>query len=91
MKSTIDDQINKPGSSTIVIPPAPEGYPLSTHYQVLVNGQACPVFDTRVFFELNNPNRVVSFAQFDFTGTVEVEVILSHRPAYARIRPTASG
>jgi hypothetical protein len=80
-----------PPPGTLVIPPPTPGYPLSARYGVLANGEACPVYDTRVFFELNNPNRVVSFAQFDFTGEVEVEVVLPHPFERVRIRPTARG
>ena len=53
----------------IVIPPVTEGFPESVQYRLYVNGHACPVYDTRVFFELNNQNRLVSFAQFDFYST----------------------
>jgi hypothetical protein len=74
-----------------VLYPAPEGYPTSSRYQVFVNGRPCVVYDTRVFLELNNPNRVVSFAHFDFTGEVEVEVVAPVPVSSVRIRPTARG
>jgi hypothetical protein len=76
-----------PGSP--VIPPAAPGYPQSNRYIVSVNGQHCPVYDTRVFLELNTPNRVVSFAQFDFTGTVDIEVEAPDPLTSLRVRPTA--
>jgi hypothetical protein len=58
---------------------------------VRVNGRPCPVIDTRVFFELNTPDRVVSFAQFDFTGSARVEVAVSREVKSARIRPASLG
>lgn len=76
-----------PLRAAVVIPPAPPGYPNSQAYQVFVNGRACPVFDTRVFFELNNPDRVVAWSQFDFTGKVDVEVVASRQIESVRIRP----
>ena len=75
----------------LMIPPATPGYPLSARYRVFVNGQPCPVYDTRVFLELNNPDRIVSFAQFDFTGAVEVEVEAPETVSSLRIRPTSRG
>ncbi len=74
-----------------IIPPATQGYPISEQYQVLVNGRACPVYDTRVFFQLNNPDRLVSFTQFDFRDTVTVEVIVPRQVRSVRIRPTSAG
>ncbi len=73
----------------IVIPPVTEGFSESVQYRLYVNGHACPVYDTRVFFELNNQNRLVSFAQFDFCIPVRV-VVESLRPVTSvRIRPAA--
>ena len=78
-------------AAKVAVPPVPSGYPPSTNYQVRVNGRPCPVFDTRVFFELNNPDRVVAWSQFDFTGRVDVEVIVPRKIDSARIRPTSLG
>ena len=75
----------------VVIPPAPPGYPTSMNYEVRVNGRPCPVFDTRVFFELNNPNRVVSWSQFDFSGKVDIEVVVPRKVDSVRLRPTSLG
>jgi hypothetical protein len=86
MTSTTPVRCEKSG--TLIIPPATPGYPLSTRYGVSVNGQRCPVYDTRVFLELNNPNRIVSFAQFDFTGTVEIEIEAPGPVTSLRVRPT---
>jgi hypothetical protein len=72
-----------------VLYPAPPGYPLSSRYQVMVDGRPNPVYDTRVFFELNNSNRVVSFSYFDFTGKAAVEVVASGPISSVRIRPSA--
>ncbi len=73
----------------LLIPPATEGCPQSIQYRMTVNGLPCPTYDTRVFFELNNQNRVVSFAYFDFTSPVRV-VVESMRPVNSvRIRPTS--
>ena len=55
---TEKNEINTPD---LVLPPQTEGYPQSAQYRVYVNGYRCPVYDTRVFFELNNQNRTVSF------------------------------
>lgn len=77
--------------ATHIIPPAIPDYPQSAQYRVFVNGQPCPVYDARVFFELNNPNRVVAYAYFDFTGTVEVELVVPHAVTSVRVRPTARG
>lgn len=81
----------QPTFASIVIPPATPGYPLSNQYQVFVNGQPCPVYDARVFFELNNPNRVVSYAHFDFTGAAVVEIVVPCAIECVRIRPTVQG
>jgi hypothetical protein len=78
-------------SASVRIPPAPSGYPLSARYEVRVNGRPCPVFDTRVFFELNTPDRIVSFAQFDCTGAVKIEVVVPREVKTARIRPASLG
>lgn len=77
--------------AAFLIPPAPPGYPTSINYGVRINGQPCPVFDTRVFLELNNPNRVVSWSQFDFTGKVDVEVVVPRKVDSVRLRPTHLG
>ena len=77
--------------TTLVIPPAISAYPQSAQYQVFVNGQPCPVYDTRVFFELNNPDRVVAYTHFDFTGAAVVDVVVPRPVTSARIRPTARG
>lgn len=77
--------------ATVVIPPAPAAYPTNSAYQVLVNGHACPVLDTRVFFELKNPDRVVAWSQFDFTGKVNVEVVTKQKIQSVRIRPFSAG
>ena len=78
-------------ASTLVIPPAIPNYPQSVQYQVFVNGQPCPVYDARVFFELNNPDRVVAYTAFDFRGTVDVEIVVPRQVASVRVRPTARG
>lgn len=79
---------NEPAARPKVPLPTP-GYPLSSRYSVYVDDQASPVYDTRVFFELNHPDRVVSFTQFDFTGVVEVSMHVPHPFEKVRIRPAA--
>ena len=83
---TETNEINTPD---LVLPPQTEGYPQSAQYRVYVNGYRCPVYDTRVFFELNNQNRTVSFANFDFTRPVRVVVESLRQVKSVRIRPTS--
>ena len=64
----------------VTLYPAPKNYPSSRQYRVFVNGQESFTYDTRVFFELNSPDRVVSFTQFDFQGQVDIEVSHLHCP-----------
>ena len=83
-------QTSRDSASTLIIPPAIPDYQQSTQYQVLVNGQSCPVYDARVFFELNNPDRVVAipFRLHRHSGSRD------HRTApitSVRVRPTARG
>jgi len=80
-----------PLCAAVKVPPTPTGYPVSQAYQVLVNGRECPVFDKRVFLELNNPDRVVGWSQFDFTGKANIEVLVNHRVESVRIRPASAG
>ena len=47
--------------------------------------------EVRVFFELNNQDRMVGYSSFDFTGTVDIEVIVSQPITSVRVRPTARG
>lgn len=74
-----------------IIPPLPPGYPTSTNYAVFVNGREVPVFDARIFYQLQNPNRVVAWTQFDFAGHAAVEVVVPRKIDSVRIRPTAAG
>ena len=75
----------------IMIPPTIKGVPESTPYRVYVNGHPCPVYDTRVFFELNNQYLVVSFTNFDFATSVRVVVESQKKLESVRIRPTSRG
>ena len=56
---------------------APEGFASDRYYQVRVNGVEVPVFDTPI----------ASYAVFDFTGEVTVEVNTSFDVRWVDIRP----
>lgn len=80
---------NKPDiqQMSVHIPPIVNERPQSNLYRVYINGHPCPVYDTPIFFELNNQSRMVSYSHFDFTGSVRV-VVESMRPVKSvRIRP----
>ena len=77
---------NQHGIVTIFPPPgeiAPSG-----NFQVFVNDQSIFVYETRVFFELNNPSRTSSFVQFDMQGKVKIEVVSSQKIKSVRLRPS---
>lgn len=68
--------------------PAPVGLKTSKNYQVFINKQPAFVYDARVYFELNNPNRIASFVQFDMNGKVEIEIQPNKKIESVRIRPS---
>ena len=74
--------------SNVTIYQSPGNWPASKNYKVIVNKQPVFVYDTRVFFELNTPDRVVSFVQFDISGKVEVEIVPTQKIESIRIRPS---
>lgn len=74
--------------SEVVLYPAPEGIESSSFFQVSINKQTAFVYQTRVFFELNNPNRTASFVQFDLSGKVQVEITPTVEIKSVRIRPS---
>gem|GEM_PF-195880 len=77
--------------SKVVIYPNPGELAPSKQYQVFANGHEVFVYDVPVFLELNNQNRVVSFAQFDFTGKVNIEIAVKKKIESVRIRPDSYG
>jgi hypothetical protein len=77
---------NQHGNVTIF--PAPGEISPSGNFQVFVNNQSVFVYETRVFFELNNPNRTSSFVQFDMQGKVKIEVASSQKIESVRLRPS---
>ncbi|HAQ17644.1 MAG TPA: hypothetical protein DCR40_00220 [Prolixibacteraceae bacterium] len=60
---------------------APEGFASNKYYQVKVNGTPVPVFDTPV----------ASYAVFDFSGEVSVEVNTMYNVRWVDIRPLRTG
>ena len=67
---------------------APDGIDSSKSFQVTINNQAAFVYQTRVFFELNNPNRTSSFVQFDLKGKANIEITPTVEIQKVRIRPS---
>jgi hypothetical protein len=60
---------------------APDGFASDKYYQVKVNGTTVPVFDTPI----------ASYAVFDFTGEVNVEVNTMYDVRWVDIRPLRTG
>ncbi len=60
---------------------APEGFASDKYYQVKVNGITVPVYDTPI----------ASYAVFDFTGEVNVEVNTMYDVRWVDIRPLRTG
>ena len=60
---------------------APEGFASDKYYQVKVNGMPVPVFDTPI----------ASYAVFDFTGEVNIEVNTMYDVRWVDIRPMRTG
>jgi hypothetical protein len=63
--------------SQIVTWQGPEGFASEKYYQVKVNGQTIPVYDTPI----------ASYAAFDFTGKVTVEITTIFDVRWVDIRP----
>ncbi|MDF1515170.1 MAG: glycosyl hydrolase family 28 protein [Anaerolineae bacterium] len=76
-------------SDSTTIPPFNGVMPQSNLYRVYINGHPCPVYDTPIFFELNNQDRKVAFSHFDFTEPVRVVVESLREVDTVRIRPTS--
>jgi hypothetical protein len=80
---------------------APEGEPLSTDYEVRVNGQPVPVYQARVAEVADGPPWTLpagcfggryGFASFDISGPVAVEVRAPGRDlSRTVVRPSSSG
>lgn len=68
--------------------PGPEGMESSKNYSVYINKQPAFVYDAPVYYELNNPNRVSSFVQFDMQGKIEIEIEPNKKIETVRIRPS---
>jgi len=78
--------------SRVIVYPGPEGIEPSTKFQVFVNNKPSFVYEAPVFFELNNQDRTCAFTQFDFSGKVRIEVVVSNLDIKSvRIRPTFYG
>ncbi len=78
--------------SGVIVYPRPEGIEPSAKFQVFVNNKSSFVYVAPVFFELNNPERTCAFTQFDFSGKIRVEVVVSNLDIKSvRIRPTSYG
>jgi hypothetical protein len=92
----------KPAGPTVIIYPAPAGEPLSEDFELTVGGQKVPVYPCRVsampfnqvwpgYQRPMDQTEIASFAYWDMTGPVDVEVV-SRRPVESvAIRPTARG
>jgi hypothetical protein len=92
----------KPASPAVVIYQAPAGEPLSDDFQLTVGSQKVPVYPCRVsamplnqvwpgYERPKDQTEIASFASWDMTGPVDVEVV-SRRPVESvAIRPTARG
>ncbi|MCX6262415.1 MAG: glycosyl hydrolase family 28 protein [Bacteroidia bacterium] len=72
----------------VILFPAPKGVNSGKLFQVTINNQTAFVYQTRVFFELNNPNRTASFVQFDLKGKAYVEITPTVEIQTVRIRPS---
>ena len=95
--------------SAAVVYPAPEGEPLSKDFTLTVNGRAVPVYSCRVsampfnqvwpgYQRPLDQTELASFAYWDMSGPVQVEVVSSApvqsvavRPSARAIRPTVEG
>jgi hypothetical protein len=86
----------------VVVYTAPEGEKLSEDFELKVAGQSVPVFQCRVpampfnqawpgYQRPLDQTELASFAYWDASGPVDVEVV-SHRPVQSVvIRPTSGG
>ena len=98
--TAVNAQAPQDASPAVVIYPAPVGEPLSNDFEVRVASQKVPVYPCRVsamplnqvwpgYERPKDQTEIASFASWDMTGPVDVEV-LSRRPVESvAIRPTA--
>ncbi|MEO5975967.1 MAG: glycosyl hydrolase family 28 protein [Chryseolinea sp.] len=68
-------------SAQVITWKAPEGFASEKYYRVKVNGVDVPVYDTPI----------ASYAIFDFTGSVKVEVTTMYDVRWVDVRPLHSG
>jgi hypothetical protein len=85
---TMANMISCKNHNELIIFQGPYRIETSNNYKVSVNHKPLFVYNTRVYFELNTPDRVVSFTQFDFSGKVDIEITPLVKIESVRIRPS---
>ncbi|MGQ9504959.1 MAG: hypothetical protein ACUVQG_09680 [Thermogutta sp.] len=71
-------------AADLVVYPAPEGAPITTKFQVSVDGKNVPVY-------LGSPKRFYGFCQFDVSGAVEIRITTSIPISNPRLLPNRLG